>query len=193
MLRESSVAQIRAAKAGYIVVSFLYCALGLCMLLRPAFSARFLFYAIGVLLLLFGVIRIVGYFARDLYRLAFQYDLAFGVLSLVLGLVICFLPGKALSAFYLAVGILILADGLFRIQIAVDARQFGIRLWWLILLCAVAACISGALLILQPVKSAEVLVALLGAALFLDGILNLCIAFSAVKISHVLNEEHAPR
>ena len=71
---------IQAAKFGYIIVSSLLCILGAALMADPGFSVLLLCRLSGLLLVLFGAIRIVGYVSKDLYRLAFQYDLAFGIL-----------------------------------------------------------------------------------------------------------------
>ena len=81
--------------------------------------------------------KLVGYFSRDLYRLAFQYDLEFGILLIALGVIVLLRTNGVMDFICIAAGVSILADGLFKIQIAIDARRFGIRDWWLILLLAV--------------------------------------------------------
>ena len=73
-------------------------------------------------------------------------------------------------------------DGLFKIQVAVDARRFGIGQWWLVLLLAVLTGVIGLLLVLRPTEGAQALVMLMGASLFLDGALNLSVALCAVKV-----------
>lgn len=188
MIHESSIAQIRIAKIGYIMISILFSALGIFLIVYPSVSAFFIFYFIGILLIIFGIIRVIGYISKDLYRLAFQYDLAFGILFFTLGFIICIFPQKTLSTFYTVIGILILADGLFRIQLSGDAKAFGIRSWWLILFLAIITTILGVLLILYPAKGAEVLVTLLGISLLSEGVLTLGVAINTVKISKVINE-----
>lgn len=79
-------------------------------------------------------------------------------------------------------GIPVLADGLFKIQIAVDARRFGIPQWWLVLALAVLTGVIGLLLVLRPTEGAQVLVMLMGVSLLLDGTLNLSVALCAVKV-----------
>ena len=39
-------------------------------------------------------------------------------------------------------GVAVLADGLLKIQIALDSKRFGISKWWLILAVAFIACIA---------------------------------------------------
>lgn len=75
----------QAAKIGYLIISVLLCLLGIALIAVPDFSAALLCKLMGVLMLLFGLIKITGYCAKDLYRLAFQFDLAFGILLMALG------------------------------------------------------------------------------------------------------------
>mgnify|MGYP003098041453 CR=1 FL=1 len=148
-----SVKFMRAAKTSYIVLSALYC--------------------------VFGVLLIA---VRDLYRLAFQFDLAYGILLIVLGLIVLVRPVQLVSFFCLVLGICILADGLFKIQAASDSKRFGLRPWWLILTLAIMACLAGLLLVFRPMDGARALLVLLGIAMLAEGILNLCVACSMIKI-----------
>jgi uncharacterized membrane protein HdeD (DUF308 family) len=158
------------------------CLFGVLMIVCPGFSINTIGIVAGVCLILFGVVKLVGYFSKDLFRLAFQYDLAFGILLISLGVIVLIRPGNLMSFLCLALGIAILADGLFKVQIAVDSRQFGIRTWWLILVLAILTGALGLVLVFRPSESATVLVTLLGVALLAEGILNLSTVLSAVKI-----------
>ena len=148
-----SVAPMKTAKIGYIVMSVLFCVLGVVLLFTPGVSALWIGRLLGIGLILFGAIKLVGYFSRDLFRLAFQYDLAFGLLLMVLGIVTLSHPGDALSFLCVMFGIPVLADGLFKIQIAMDSRQFGIRNWWLVLVLAALTCVVGVVLARDPNSS----------------------------------------
>ena len=177
-----SVAPMKTAKIGYIVMSVLFCVLGVVLLFTPGVSALWIGRLLGIGLILFGAIKLVGYFSRDLFRLAFQYDLAFGLLLMVLGIVTLSHPGDALSFLCVMFGIPVLADGLFKIQIAVDSRQFGIRNWWLVLVLAALTCVVGVVLVFRPMTGVRALTALMGLSLLCDGVLNLSVALCTVKI-----------
>lgn len=177
-----SVTPMRAAKVGYIVMSALFCVLGAVLLIRPDVSVRWFGRLLGIGMLIFGAVKLVGYFSRDLFRLAFQYDLAFGLLLMALGTVTLCHPGDAMSFLCVMFGIPVLADGLFKIQIALDSRRFGIRTWWLVMVLAALTCVIGVLLVFRPWDGAQVLTMLMGISLLLDGILNLSVALCTVKI-----------
>ncbi len=177
-----SVAGMRTAKIGYIVISVLLCAMGILLIVWPELSASVIGIICGILLIVFGAVKLVGYFSKDLYRLAFQYDLAFGILLILLGVIMLVRPGGLMDFICIVLGLSILTDSLLKMQIAVDAKQFGLNKWWLILLLSVIAGIFGLVLVLRPTASASVLMVLLGITLLSEGFLNMSTAITAVKI-----------
>ena len=170
------------AKAGYIVMSLVFCGAGVLFIVKPELSAMVISRALGAAMIVFGLIKLVGYFSKDLFRLAFQYDLGFGLLLIALGILVLAKPAGVLDFIFVALGIAILADGLFKVQIAVDSKRFGISTWWLTLVLAMVTGVVGLALVFRPWDSARLLTTLLGAALLAEGILNLCVAVSTVKI-----------
>lgn len=181
-MKMRSVIPMKIAKTGYIVMSAVFCAVGLLCVIRPDSSVLTIGRLLGAAMLLFGCIKLVGYFSRDLFRLAFQYDLEFGILLIILGLIVLVKSESIMNFVFIALGVAILADGLFKIQISLDSRRFGIDTWWMVLLFAVLTVFAGLLLVFRPVESARVLTVLLGISLLAEGILNLCVVISTVKI-----------
>ena len=177
-----SVKFMRAAKTSYIVLSALYCVFGVLLIAVPDFSMKLLGILVGCMMIGFGAVKLMGYFSRDLYRLAFQFDLSLGLMLAVLGVIILRNPDQAMSFLCLMLGIATMADGLFKLQSALDARRFGLKSWLLILTLAVGAGVVGALLMLRPMQSARALTVLLGIGMMLEGVLNLCVALFSIKI-----------
>ena len=186
-----SVLPMKAAKIGYIVLSVLYCVLGILLFALPDLSLTAIGIILGIGMIVFGIVKIIGYFSKDLFRLAFKYDLAFGGLLIALGIIVLVNPEHLLSFFCIVIGIAVLCDGLFKIQIAIDSKPFGIRTWWLILLFAVITVAAGVLLIIRPAQAARMLTVFLGISVFADGILNLIVAVFTVKIiDHQLSDDN---
>ena len=181
-MKNRSTAPMWVAKTGYIVMSLVFCAAGVLFMAKPGLSAAAMGWVLGGAMIVFGVIKLVGYCSRDLYRLAFQYDLGFGLLLIALGALVLARPAGVLDFLCVALGIAILTDGLFKVQIAVDSKRFGIPSWWLTLVLAIATGAVGAALVFRPWDSAMLLTRLLGAALLFEGVLNLCVSVSTVKI-----------
>ena len=178
----STLKTVRAAKISYIVMSVLFCVLGVVLLVTHEMSVSVLGVLVGAMLIAFGIVKLIGYFSKDLYRLAFQFDLSLGLMLAVLGVIILRNPDQAMSFLCLMLGIATMADGLFKLQSALDARRFGLKSWPLILTLAVGAGVVGALLMLRPMQSARALTVLLGIGMMLEGVLNLCVALFGIKI-----------
>ncbi len=177
-----SVAPMRTAKIGYIVMSGLLMLAGIVLIIHPSFSISVIGIATGIVMIVFGIFKLVGYFSKDLFRLAFQYDLAFGILLIALGAIVLLKPESVMNFICIAMGISVLADGLFKIQIAADSKRFGIKDWWLILAAAVAAGLVGLVLVFRPSGSTQVLTVVFGISILADGLLNLITVLTAVKI-----------
>ena len=175
-------ARIRLAKTGYLAASVLLAVLGVLLLVCPEFDGGLLETLLGAGLLLCGVIRMMGYFAKDLYRLAFQFDLAFGLLLCLVGLAFLTRLVSGVPMTRTMIGVMILADGLFKIQIALDAKKFGLKKWSLIAVLAALAAAAGVLLAALPLESPASMRVALGAALAADGALGLTVAVCTVKI-----------
>ena len=167
MRKTRATGPLWAVKTGYIVISALFCVLGVVLFIMAERCVPWIGRALGIGMVVCGAVKLGGYFSRDLFRLAFQYDLGFGILLAAVGVITLCHPGEAMTFLCVMFGIPVLADGLFKIQVAVDAKRFGIGRWWLVL---------------RPTEGAQALVMLMGASLFLDGALNLTVALCAVKV-----------
>lgn len=173
---------MRIAKIGYIIVSALIVAIGVVFILRPFESLEVLSIMCGAVLLAFGAVKIVGYFSRDLYRLAFQFDLESGMVMLILGICIAAQPEKLITFFSVVMGIFALTDGLLKIRIAVQSKNFGLETWPVITVFACLSCVAGIVLMFWPQESAKLICLLLGVCLVADGVLNILVVLFTVKI-----------
>ena len=62
-MKMRSVFPMKLAKAGYIVMSLVFCAAGLLLFLFPGLSAVLVGRALGIAMIVFGCIKLVGYFS----------------------------------------------------------------------------------------------------------------------------------
>ena len=181
-MKMRSVTPMRIAKIGYIVMSVMFCIAGALFIALPDISITMIGISMGIAMIVFGIVKLVGYFSRDLFRLAFQFDLELGILLLVLGLIVLIRPDDLMTFICIALGISILTDGLFKVQIALDSKRFGIKSGWVSLALAVVAGTIGVFLIFRSAKSAQFLTVLLGVSILAEGILNLYTVISTVLI-----------
>lgn len=182
MRKTRATGPLWAVKTGYIVISALFCVLGVVLFIMAERCVPWIGRALGIGMVVCGAVKLGGYFSRDLFRLAFQYDLAFGILLIALGVLVLLQPDGAMSFFCIVLGICVLTDGLFKIQIAIDAKRFGITKWWIVMVMAILTVAMGIVLVLRPGESAAVIMLLAGIGIFVEGLLNICVSLCMVKI-----------
>ena len=85
---EALLKKLRLARDGYIVMSIVFYIAGLTYIFLPELSPLTICITSGVVLIVYGIIKMIGYFSNDLYCLAFQCDLACGLFLMVLGVII---------------------------------------------------------------------------------------------------------
>ena len=83
-LQKTRTDNVKQARLICMIASGLLLVGGIALVIWPEMDRTLLRILIGVCFVITGGARIFGYFSNDLYRLAFQFDFAFGVFSLVM-------------------------------------------------------------------------------------------------------------
>jgi len=177
-----STVPMKIAKIGYILLSVAFVLIGVFLVFVPEFSVQVACDILGGAMIAFGAVKIVGFLSKDLYRLAFQFDLSAGILFIVLGILVLAYPEQTVAFFSIVLGITILADGLAKVQISMDSKRFGLDKWWMILVLALISGIAAVILIFYPRAGGQVLITIFGIALICEGVQNIIAALYLVKI-----------
>lgn len=160
---------VKCAKTGNIISGAAFFILGIILMIFPESSIMVLCRAAGAVILTSGIVRLAGYFSKDLYYLAFQFDFALGIFSILFGAVLIFRPSWLVSTVQMFMGIFILINGLFALQTSMDSKKFGMKYWWVLLLFSVFSSVLGFGIIINPFRSAASLVEITGITLLLVG------------------------
>ncbi len=135
--------QLKTAKIGYILISIAFYISGFCCIVSPEMMGKKGKMVAGILLIAYGIIKIIGYFSKDLYCLAFQYDFACGVFLIILGIMTLSIRNEKELYMLAGLGVLILLDSLLGAQTSLDARRFGMADWKWIFFFSILSAISG--------------------------------------------------
>ena len=64
MVKPKSVKLIQTAKIGYIVMSAIFCVFGIFLIAAPEISIGLLGRIMGIMMIVFGTVKLIGYFPR---------------------------------------------------------------------------------------------------------------------------------
>nr|WP_302599085.1 DUF308 domain-containing protein [uncultured Cellulosilyticum sp.] len=174
--------QLKLIKTVYSGLTAGLIILGLALLSGPKITSGFICKLVGMTFLICGMIRIVSYFTKDMFQLAFQFDLGLGIVAMVIGLVMLLRAECLVEATSAFIGIFILIDATLKVQTAIEAKRFGIQKWWIILGLSLVVIIVGILLITMQWETTEAMIRLIGMNLCFHGLLNLWVIQNTVKI-----------
>ncbi len=176
---------LKRVRWAYLLLSIFLIAIGVCLVMWPDVSSNMTCMIIGGGAMLFGLVKIVFYFVRQVNAMVEQYDFSTGVLSIAAGAVLLIHPDELLRMLPQVLAVCMLVDCVFKVQAVLDAKRLGSGVWFLQLL-AVLICIGwGVCLLLQPFGLDKYLSQMVAGGLIADGALNLMtvlfIAFTVKK------------
>lgn len=173
--------QLQLARTGYIGISILFYCAAAVYLLNQSLSQTALCCFSGIVLIVYGIIKVIGFFSDDLFCLAFQYDLAVGILMLVLGIIVLVKAPQCAPYLPIGLGWIALLDSLLKIQMSKDAKQFGLERWKSILVTAIITGAASVLLICLGTNRSGLRI-LTACVLAAEGILNHYVVVLTVKL-----------
>lgn len=180
---KSNNAVVRSAKIINIVSASLMLVAGILLMtinsMEEIVAQRIM---LGILFALTGGAKIFGFFSNDLYRLAFQYDFAFGIFCEILALLLILSPNQNYGVLHLLLVVYVLIDALLKVQMSMDARRFGMRCWGVILGTALGLGAAGAFAAVALQAELVRALFLVGIALAADGVENCWITAYTVRI-----------
>lgn len=180
---------IKAAKTSSIIFSAAMCVIGVLLIALPGFFAEAVGLILGISAIVYGCSRLFAFFFGDPLRAAFRSDLAAGIMLIALGVILLTNPGSVMAVISVAVGIFTLADGVFKIQTAAEAKRLGYGKWWVALIFALVTCVLGFIMMFRPGEGGDILMIMLGISLLSDGVTNLVTIFTAARFIRELKQD----
>lgn len=180
---------LKKIKTNVVVSSLLCVVLGLVLVFRPGMSMRIVCTAVGVVLIVTGVMRIIEYFAVRDGSMYSQLNLIFGIVLVVVGVWITMKPDKVLAIIPIIVGIVIVIHGLHNLKQAMELWRDKYDKWWIACIMGVLTVGFGVLLICRPFTAIDTVVMMIGIFMIYDGLSNIWIVSRVYKNAKILRQE----
>lgn len=178
----SAIEKNKIARDGYVFISIIFYITGLLHMLWLGAAPMAVCIVGGIILISYGIIKVIGYFSNDLYCLAFQYDMGCGLFLVVIGVIILGCNLRIRPYLMPGLGLLILLDSLMKVQTAREARAFGLKSWILLLFLSILAGAFGVLIVIMPFQKLRIVYMITGCGLLAEGAMNHLMVKEMVKI-----------
>ena len=146
---------IKSVRWGYLVISIILSALGLCIISFPTQSFTTISYIIASGTTLAGIVMLIKVLADRQRGVRFGVFIFVSAVTLICGLVTFFIPEKIMELYPMFIGLLIIVDGSFKLQTVINAKRYKLKMWWFLLSLAVLAIFGGFLTVRLRVEEID--------------------------------------
>ena len=131
---------------------------GAAFIVKPEFIYSYSGIGIGGVIALAGLVYILIYFIRKPVSGVYRYEFAFGLVALLAGLYVglggvlsgseVLQAGMPFTGIVIILGVLVGADGILKLQYAMDVGRMKYRKWWIVFIFSLLGILLGVALVL---------------------------------------------
>jgi len=132
-------------KTGWISIltSIIFMILGGILIWKPNETMKFISYILGVIFILIGIVKTINYIlAKGKYEM-YNYDLVFGLMAIVLGIITIFCSDTIGAIFRIIIGIWIVYSALVRLSLSLKLKSLDVSAWIYSLILALIMLVCG--------------------------------------------------
>lgn len=162
-------------KSGWISIleAIVLAVAGIILIENPEGTIRAISYVLGAAFLVFGICKVISYFVEKGKYDFYNYDLIYGIIACILGIVTIAFSSTIGSIFRIMIGIWILYNSLMRISLAFKLKALGLRVWVYSLVLALIMFVGGLYITLSTGAVIVIIGAILVAYAVMDIIENI--------------------
>lgn len=180
---------LKRLKTNVIISSALCIVIGIVLVVWPDLTMEIACLAIGAVLLIAGIMRLIAYFTARDGSVYSQVNLIFGIVLIVVGALILWKWDKVLEIVPIIVGIVIVIHGISDLRQAYTLFKNKYDKWWVALILGLLTVVFGVLLILNPFAALDTVVILIGIFLIFDGISVIWITSRIYRTAKFMEQE----
>jgi uncharacterized membrane protein HdeD (DUF308 family) len=170
------VAQVKKISIVSIILSVI---MGILFIAFPEQIITYVSLAIGVSLILIGLAGVIGFFIDK----SSGFTLALGIISAIVGIIVCVRYKQIISLIVIILGILILASAIFNFFTSIKIIASSLVFGWVTLALSIVTGIFGAIAITKSGALTVTIVQFIGATLIVYAVLDLISFFQVRKLA----------
>ncbi len=158
-----------------ILTSIIFIAFGVFLLSRPDTTLKIISYTLGIVIILLGSISFGKFFSSK--REHMDFNLIYGILSIIMGLIIILNPTALATLIPFVLGFWILINSIIKIQYSLDLKKYDNRAWIPTFTIGLLTLVWGLILIFNPFAGAMAITQMIGIFIIVYSILDIVESF----------------
>lgn len=132
-------------KTGWISIleSIIFAILGAIVIWKPEGTVKVISYILGIIFIVIGIYKIINYFSAKGRYDFYNYDLIYGLMACVLGIVTIAYSNTIGTIFRIAIGIWIIYSSFIRMSLSVKLKALKLNIWGYSLCLAIVMFVCG--------------------------------------------------
>lgn len=126
-----------------ILAAVIFLIIGVLFVRNPEAIKITFSYVIGGIFALLGILKIINYFVEKGNEDFFNYDLVFGIIALIIGIILITQYSFINTLFRISIAIWLIYSGLIRGTTAMKLKSFELKNWWVVLVSAILMVLAG--------------------------------------------------
>lgn len=127
-----------------LITSVIFAIIGSILIAKPEGTVKIASYIIGIIFIFAGIYKIFNYLReKENTELLYHYNVAYGVIAIILGLITMFYSTQIAALFRILIGIWIIYSSILRINLAFNLKNIDSKLWIPSIIVAFAMFVCG--------------------------------------------------
>lgn len=169
-----------------LILSVLIFIIAICLVVAPVQVASNTVVILGYVLIAAGVSHCISYFLTRNEINLLNFEFAQSILSLILGFVLVFNPTGTIISIAAFVGIYLIVNSVFKIQLSLNIATKKVNKWGVLLAAGVIELVFALLLMFMPFQTIKLLLIIVGSFLAITQLFDI---YSDFFVLYRLNEK----
>ena len=132
-------------KTGWVSIleSIIFAILGIILVCRPEGTIKMITWILGTIFIVIGISKIITYFKSKGKNDFFNYDLVYGLMAIVIGIIAMVYMNIIGTIFRIIIGVWIIYTSFVRINSSIQIKRLGSKVWVYGLILAILMFICG--------------------------------------------------
>lgn len=112
-----------------LISSIIFAVLGIVLITNPEGTVKFVSYILGIIFILIGLYKVANYLSNKGKLDFYNYDMAFGVIAIILGIITIAFSNQIGNIFRILIGLWIIYSSIIRINFSFKFKNINSSIW----------------------------------------------------------------